>query len=133
MRTILTAVTLSLASLVALAAAPAPFAPEARRANAQDAQGLSAADIAKRIDDGMAAIDKLHAADAGTEKKAQEIAARALDGIDLAKLDAAAFEAAFQLFQLAGPEKGAQYDAAQAERAKQPTAAGFSEIGRAHV
>ena len=103
-------------------AAPAP--QEAR----QPAAGVTAEEIQKRVQAVFEELDKLPAnADAeASQRKLAEIAARALDGIDLQKLDAAAFIAAYQLYQMAGAANSSQYDAAVAARAKLPTADGFA-------
>ena len=127
MNKIVLAASVGFAVVLAPFAAPSPAAPMAQESS-QPAAGMTADDIQKRIQAAFEQIDKLPAnGDAeANQKKTEEIAARGLDGIDLQKLDAAAFNAAAQLYQMAGPAKAAEFDAASAARAKLPTAEGFA-------
>ena len=115
------------ASLLAGYTTASAFSPTAVPQDGGDAP-VTLADIQKRIDSAMSEIDKGSAgADpAKLEALTQDAAARALKGVDLAKLDAAGFNAAAQLFEMAGPERKKEYDAALDARAKQPTAEGFA-------
>jgi hypothetical protein len=94
--------------------------------------GMTAEAINARIDEVFNELEKINErmskdpkTAAGIEKASQEVALKALKGIDLATLDASAFAAAGRLWDLAGPEQKKAYETALANRAKQPTALGF--------
>ncbi|MEY5061893.1 MAG: Thiol-disulfide oxidoreductase ResA [Planctomycetota bacterium] len=115
------AVVLAPATMMAM---PLPNAPQA----AKTANGVTFDEIQKRIQQAFEAIDKLPATEdvEAHQKKTEEIASRAIQGITLQSLDAAAFTAAFQLYRMAGATKAAEYDTVSAARAKQPTGDGFA-------
>ncbi|MEY2716911.1 MAG: Thiol-disulfide oxidoreductase ResA [Planctomycetota bacterium] len=115
------AVVLAPATVLAM---PLPTAQQAT----QNANGITFEEIQKRIQQTFEATDKLpaNANPDANQKAGEEIAARATQGIRLESLDAAAFTAAFQLYRMAGAAKAAEYDAASAARAKQPTGDGFA-------
>lgn len=121
------AASLGFAVVLAPATVLAMPLPNAQQAT-QTAGGTTFEEIQKRIQQTFEAIDKLPANEDLElhQKKTEEIAARATQGINLQSLDAAAFTAAFQLYHMAGATKSAEYDAASAARAKQPTGDGFA-------
>ena len=115
------AVVLAPATVLAM---PLPTAQQ----GAQAAGTVTFDEIQKRVQQTFEAIDKLPANQDLElhQQKIEEIATRATQGINLQSLDAAAFTAAFQLYRMAGATKAAEYDAASATRAKQPTGDGFA-------
>jgi thiol-disulfide isomerase/thioredoxin len=127
-RPLLAAAILSLVPVsasIGLAASPAAAQQAA-------AGGMTAEAINARIDEVFNELEKINErmskdpkTAAGIEKASQEVALKALKGIDLATLDASAFAAAGRLWDLAGPEQKKAYETALANRAKQPTALGF--------
>jgi len=121
------AASVGLAVILAPVTATAFAAPRAQ-ATRQPASGMTVEEIQKRIQAAFEQIDRLPTnADSGAnQRKTEEIAGRALQGIDLSKLDAAAFNAVFQLYQMAGAERAGEYSAARAARAKLPTGDGFA-------
>ena len=127
MNKIVLAASIGFAVVLAPVAASALAAPAAQEAR-QPAAGVTAEEIQKRLQAVFEQIDKLplSADPEANQKKGEEIAARATQSIELDKLDAAAFAAAYQLYQIAGAAKASEYDAASAARAKLPTADGFA-------
>ena len=99
--------------------------------------GVSADDVQARVDSVMAEVEKIATKmradkasaediDSASARAAQGLAIAALKGVDLDALDAKAFAAARQLFDMAGADMQKAYAAALAERATRPTAAGFA-------
>ena len=112
-------------------------APQGTPATQAAATGLTAEQINNRIDEVFNELEKLNermAKEAGAsadgaarlERASQEVAMKAIKGVNLASLDATAFAAAARLYDLGGPEQKRVYATALADRAKQPTALGFA-------
>jgi thiol-disulfide isomerase/thioredoxin len=123
--------TLALSALL-LAAPPAPPAPPPSPAAATQTMALE-----QRVQDIYAEMAKMQKAaksdgpmtkeqTAAVKAKAAELAAQALESVDLTKLDAAGIAPATTLCRMAGDKKLAELSAALAAGAKRPDAEGFA-------
>lgn len=123
--------TLALSALLLAAPPEPPAAPPAPSAASQTMA------LEQRVQDiyaEMAKLQKAAKADgpmpkeqvAAMQAKVAELAAKALETVDLAKLDAAGIEPATTLCRMAGAKKVAELSAALAAGAKRPDADGFA-------